>query len=98
MGTKTARAKRLPFLETLGLYHFAASCEGEAYLLTRLSSLDADTATLWNGHYRPRRVLAPTFRRLVARPATMSFHFSRARSCATVSPALRRCLTIMSSS
>ena len=77
MGTKTARAKRLPFLETLGLYHFAATGEGEPYLSARPGRLDPDAAPFRNGHYRPRRVLAPTFRRLLARPAAVSCRLGR---------------------
>ncbi len=91
MGMKTARAEQLPFLEALGLYHFAATGEGEPYLFARLGRLDPDAAPFRNGHYRPRRALAPTFRRLEARPATVSLRCSRAFSAATVSPGRRRC-------
>lgn len=59
-------------------------------LTGKVSTEESLLAARLGWHYRPLRVLAPTFRRLAARPATVSFRLSRARSAATVSPGLRR--------
>ena len=66
MGMKTARAEQLPFLEALGLYHFAATGEGEPYLSARPGCFHPDATAFRDRHYRLfARPRAP-FARLLA--------------------------------
>jgi len=85
MGMKTARAEQLPFLEALGLYHFAATGEGEPYLFARLGRLDSDAAPFRNVGGAERSLAACLLCRVYVMPCYFSLSGVPGNDCPPLS-------------